>query len=119
MIEDEILPLFFIVALSALLTVSSGVNVIDAMAGDAFRRYVFVAFVGMTAVAGGFFMFAVQRKFGFIMVKAAGLPCLYAVALAAFRSQTFPVRVILVMAVVAYRGCFTEFIALLMAAGAC
>ena len=59
MIEDEILPLFFIVALSALLTVSSGVNVIDAMAGDAFRRYVFVAFVGMTAVATRILVLAV------------------------------------------------------------
>ena len=105
-------------ALSAFLAIASGVNVIDAVAGYAFRRDVFIALIGMTAVATRILVLAVQRELGLVMVKAAGLPCLHAVALAAFLAQALLVWVILVMAVVACRRRVTVFGVLLVAAGA-
>ena len=46
-------------ALSAFLAIASGVNVIDAVAGYAFRRDVIIALIGMTAVATRILVLAV------------------------------------------------------------
>jgi len=59
-------------------------NVVDAMAGHAFPGQILVTLIGVAAIAGSFLVFAVQRKFGFVMIESAGFPRLDAMALVAF-----------------------------------
>ena len=58
-IEDELFPFLLVVALSALLAIAPRVNVIDAVASYAFRRDVFIALIGMAAVATRILVLAV------------------------------------------------------------
>ena len=59
MIEYELLPFSFVMAFFAFFTVASAMNVVDVMAGYAFPGEVLVTLIGMTAVTGGFLVFAV------------------------------------------------------------
>ena len=117
MIENKPFPFLLVMALLALLAVAAGMHVIYAMAGHAFRGQIFIAFIGMAAVAGSFLVLAVQRKFGFVMIEATGLPSLDAMTLFAGLAEASLVRVILVMTVIACRRCITMFGILLMATG--
>ena len=103
MIENKPFPFLLVMALLALLAVAAGMHVIDAMAGHALRRQILVTFIGVAAVASSFLMLAVQRKFGFVMIEAAGLPSLDAMTLFAGLAEASLVRVIFVMAVIACR----------------
>lgn len=94
-------------------------NVIDAMTCDAFPCDIFIALVGVATVARGFSVLAAQRKFGLAMVKAAGFPCLDAVAFVAFLTQSTLMGIVLVVAVVTCRRCIAVLFAFFMAAGAC
>ena len=116
-IEYNLLPFPLVMALPAFIAVASRVHVIYAMAGHAFRGQIFIAFIGMAAVAGSFLVLAVQRKFGFVMIEATGLPSLDAMTLFAGLAEASLVRVILVMTVIACRRCITMFGILLMATG--
>lgn len=59
MIEEEFFPFSFVMALFALVAIAPGVHVIDAVTGHAFRRQILVTLIGVTAVAGRLFVFAV------------------------------------------------------------
>jgi len=58
MVEHQFLPFFCRMAFFALVTVAPGVNIIDAMAGDALPRDIFIVFVRVAAVARCFLMLA-------------------------------------------------------------
>lgn len=101
MIENERFPFPLVMALLALPAVAPGMHVINTMAGHTFRSQIFVVFIGVATIAGGFLVLAVQRKFGFVVIEAAGLPGLDAMTLFTGFTETPLVRVIFVMAVIA------------------
>ena len=58
MIEDDVLPFFFVMTFFALVVVAAGMDIVDAVAGHALPCQVLVTLIGMTAVAGRFLVFA-------------------------------------------------------------
>ena len=69
----------------------------------------------MTTVAGSDFVFPMQWKLCLVVIEAVGFPSLDVMALVAILSQTFFMRIILLMAVIADRGRITVFCAVFMA----
>lgn len=111
-IEDDFFPAPLVMALFALISVKAGVNIVDAMAGDALPGQIFVTFIGVATVARRLFMLSVQGELGLVMIETAGLPGLDAMTLVAGRTQPFFMRIILVMAIIARAGRVAVFGAL-------
>jgi hypothetical protein len=80
-VEDEFLPFLFVMAFFAFLAVAPCMDVIYTVTGHTFPGQIFISLVGMAAITCRLLVLAVERDFGFVVVKAASLPGSDAVAL--------------------------------------
>ena len=74
MIEMVCLPLALVMTGFAFAAIAAGMNVLQAMTGDAGGRQVLVEFAGMAGRAGDILVGPLQRKFGLAVVERLRLP---------------------------------------------
>ena len=115
MIEMALVPVFFCMTAGALVSITCVVCIVERMAGNTLFGRVLVAIVRMTAQAEQFFMLALKRKVGFVVIKTDFFPGGFIVTAVTFLTQLAIMWVVGFMTAVTAGCCFTKFLLRLVA----
>lgn len=113
-IERGFFPAAFVVALLTFIAVSTAVHIIEAVAGHAGFRRIFIALAGVTGCTIDLLVTTLQRELGFIVIESRLFPGRRVMAGRTFLAECTAVAIILAVTAETFAFCLAKFLALLV-----